>query len=463
VTISDGLESTTSSVNVTVNQTLTSVTVTPATSTLAPNAAQQFTATAFDQFGNPLATPPSFTWSLDPLSAGTINQNGLYTAPDSTGNATVRATADLLYSGTASATVDDAAPTVVDPASATPNPVTGTTTLLSVLATDIGGIGHLTYTWAATASPTGADPTFSSNGNAASNATTVTFDEAGGYTFTVTISDGVRSTTSSVNVTVDQTLTTVVVQPSNVSLDSNATQQFAATAYDQFGKPMATQPNFAWSLAPLSVGSIDSNGLYTAPDEVGNAVVRATAGLLNVTGTALVTVTQPAPTPVPPTPPTPPTPPVPPSTPTITPTPTPTPSQTTTTTTAVTPTLAAVQSIQLLPPDSAGPITHDTPKLIDSSPTHYAESAASITLASPLAREPATTAIYAATFAVTSGIVAQLLIPGSFLASAFASLPAWNWVDPVSILDPSRVKQGARRNPKTGGETNKSNLMDLLQ
>jgi len=60
---------------------------------------------------------------------------------------------------------------------------------------------------AATVKPTGASPSFSVNGtNGAKNAT-VTFDKAGSYTFTVTISDGTSSVTSSVNVTVNQTLT----------------------------------------------------------------------------------------------------------------------------------------------------------------------------------------------------------------------------------------------------------------
>ena len=295
VTISDGTLSTTSSVNVVVEQTLTSVSVSPASVDLAPNATQQFTATALDQFGQAMGTQPAFTWSLVPLSAGSINSTGLYTAPATSGTATVLATTGTIYIGTASVTVSDTPPTVLLPASATPNPVTGTTTTLSVLAEDIGGGGTLTYTWAATTKPAGSNPTFSVNGTGLSEITTATFNEAGDYTFTVTISDGTLSTTSSVNVTVEQTLTTVSVSPASVTLAPNATQQFTATALDQFGKAMASQPSFAWSLAPLSAGSINSTGLYTAPATSGTATVLATANTIDI-GTASVTVSDTPPT-----------------------------------------------------------------------------------------------------------------------------------------------------------------------
>ena len=70
--------------------------------------------------------------------------------------------------------------------------MTGTTTALSVVATDIGGLGNLTYTWSATAAPAGANPIFSANGSTTSDLTTVTFDKAGNYTFTVDVSEKSR-------------------------------------------------------------------------------------------------------------------------------------------------------------------------------------------------------------------------------------------------------------------------------
>ena len=66
---------------------------------------------------------------------------------------------------------------VATPASAAPSPVTGTTAVLSVLGADgLSGEASLTYSWAATALPSGAAaPTFSVNGSNAAKNTTATF------------------------------------------------------------------------------------------------------------------------------------------------------------------------------------------------------------------------------------------------------------------------------------------------
>ena len=254
VTCTDGILFATSAVTVTVDSTLTSIAVSPSSASLNRDGTQLFTATGDDQFGNALTIPPIFTWSVDSGGVGSVDALGLYSAGTTTGTAVVRATSGAV-SGTANVTVANATPTVVLAASAIPNPVTGTTTALSVLGTDDDAGLDLTYTWSATSSPAGSDPTFSSNGTLLSDASIVTFNMAGEYTLTVTISNGTRSTTSSVNVTVNQTLTSVSVAPASVDLLPDATQQFTATALDQFGNAMATQPSFTWSLAPSAPGA----------------------------------------------------------------------------------------------------------------------------------------------------------------------------------------------------------------
>jgi hypothetical protein len=186
----------------------------------------------------------------------------------------------------------DQPPTVATPASATPNPVTGTTTNLSVLGADDGGEASLTYTWGVTSEPAGAtNPTYSANGTNAAKNTTATFYRAGNYTFQVTITDAAGlTTTSSVTVTVNQTQTSVSVSPASATLTNGATQQFTSTALDQFGKAMATQPATTWSLGAGSIGTISSTGLYTAPASgTGSATVNAT--MAGMTGSASVTVT----------------------------------------------------------------------------------------------------------------------------------------------------------------------------
>src|SRR5207249_4155505 len=99
-------------------------------------------------------------------------------------------------------------PTVASAASANPNPVTGTTTALSVLGADDTGESSLTYTWALLSGPPGApNPTFSANGSNAAKNSTATFSQAGTYTFQVTLTDPAGLTaTSSVTVSVNQTL-----------------------------------------------------------------------------------------------------------------------------------------------------------------------------------------------------------------------------------------------------------------
>ncbi len=91
-------------------------------------------------------------------------------------------------------------------------------------------------------------------------------------------------------------LTTITVTPGTVSLNGGATQTFTATAKDQFGQPLATQPAFVWSVDAGSVGSVNGSGLYSAGAVSGSATVRATVG--GVSGIAGITVTAP---PLPPT------------------------------------------------------------------------------------------------------------------------------------------------------------------
>lgn len=85
-----------------VNQTLTMITVDPATIALNPGDTQQFTATGHDQFGNLLVQQPPFTWTT---TLGSISTSGLLTAPNTSANVTVTATSGMI-SGVATVTVN---------------------------------------------------------------------------------------------------------------------------------------------------------------------------------------------------------------------------------------------------------------------------------------------------------------------------------------------------------------------
>ncbi len=69
-----------------VNQVLTTITLTPSTSTLAPGGTQAFTASGLDQFGNAMELPPTFAWAA---VSGVIDQAGNYTAAATAGSDTV--------------------------------------------------------------------------------------------------------------------------------------------------------------------------------------------------------------------------------------------------------------------------------------------------------------------------------------------------------------------------------------
>jgi hypothetical protein len=130
--------------------------------------------------------------------------------------------------------------------------------------------------------------TFSANGTNVARNTTATFTKAGSYTFQVTVKDQPGLTVmSTVAVTVNQTLTSIVVSPSSASVNASATQQYTATARDQFTTNLTTQPTFTWTVS--GGGTISTVGLFTAGTTTGGPYT-ATAKSGSVSGTASVTV-----------------------------------------------------------------------------------------------------------------------------------------------------------------------------
>lgn len=170
-------------------------------------------------------------------------------------------------------------PTITQVAAANPSPVTGTTTTLSALGSENGSGSGLNYTWSATSVPNGVlNPTYSVNGNNSASSTIATFYGAGSYTFLVTISDSSNNTTtSSVNVTVQQTPTNINVSPSNSPVvPVGFSQQFAASVTDQFGDTVAS-PSLTWGITG-SGNSISTAGDATLGSTPGSFTVSAQDG-----------------------------------------------------------------------------------------------------------------------------------------------------------------------------------------
>ena len=95
-----------------------------------------------------------------------------------------------------------------------------------------------------------------------------TFTKAGTYSFQVTIRDaGNLSVTSTVSVTVAQTLTRLGVAPGIASVARGATQLFTATALDQFGRRWSRSRPVSWAVS--GGGTITPAGLFTAGNVIG--------------------------------------------------------------------------------------------------------------------------------------------------------------------------------------------------
>ncbi|MBL8923502.1 MAG: PKD domain-containing protein [Myxococcaceae bacterium] len=279
---------------VVVNQVGTAMTVSPTTAAVPTGGTQFFSASGRDQFGGFMFLGAA-TWSVS--GGGAIATNGQFTAGMTPGGPfTVTASAGG-FMGTATITVvGNGAPTITQPARATPALVTGTSTALSVRATDDTGEPGLTYTWTATTAP--APVTFSANTSNAAKDSVVTFTQAGTYEFVVTVTDGAGNmVTSLVTVTVQAVPTTVEVQPATASVQVLATQQFDGVVDDQFGDALSVQPPLTFQVS--GGGAIDATGLFTAGTMAGGPfTVTVSAGA--ATGTASVTVTM-TPDPTPPT------------------------------------------------------------------------------------------------------------------------------------------------------------------
>ncbi|MGA2497835.1 MAG: glycoside hydrolase family 44 protein, partial [Tepidisphaeraceae bacterium] len=249
---------------------------------------------------NKSTQPLTATMQLDDVQPGATaaiyQLTGASSTPQYIGTVTISDPADFTYAmpGSSVTTIrivspggQSSAPTVATAAQASPSSVTGVSTNLSVLGADANGASNLTYTWIATTAP--GLVIFSVNGTNAAQDTVATFTAAGTYSLLVTITNAAGYfATSSVSVTVDATLTNIMVNPSDPTTTLNGEQQFTASGTDQFGNALSNSPGYSWS---ASAGSISSTGVFTAPAAVGSVTI--TASVAGVQGGTSVSVVSP--------------------------------------------------------------------------------------------------------------------------------------------------------------------------
>ena len=273
------------------------VTVAPVSRiTIAPSSTQvlmigemvTFTATARTA-GGVVRDDVSVSWESSDLTVVTITSAGVATAVGA-GMATVRATADGIWS--APVTINVAEPPPPEPvvASVTVSPdeamiEEGTTQQFTATASTSDGmeIPDLEFTWSSSDEMVA---TVDSDGLA----TGVGAGEAM-ITATADSISGLAILTVGVPPTDEPVVASVTVSPDESLIETDATQQFTAKALTSDGMEIP-DAEFTWSSSDEMVATVDTDGLATGVG-AGEAMITATAD--SVSGMATITVTEPPP------------------------------------------------------------------------------------------------------------------------------------------------------------------------
>jgi hypothetical protein len=251
-----------SSSTVTIRQ--VSIVIAPGAATLAPNQSASFTALVSG------TVDTVALWSVVQAGGGTVNGNGLYYAPSSTGSFTVKAVAhgDPTQSANATANV-----TTTIAVSVAPGAVTlGANQQQSFSATVTGAINGA-VTWSASA------------GSIAQTGVFTAPASTGTVTVTATsLADRITQGTATVTVVTTPQIT-VSVSPPTAQLAPLQQERFTATVQN------GTTQNVTWSVVEGAAGgSVDTSGNYSAPQAAGTYHLVATS-VDNGTSTATATIT----------------------------------------------------------------------------------------------------------------------------------------------------------------------------
>jgi uncharacterized protein YjdB len=259
---------------------VSSVVVSPATTTLPVASTVQLKATPQDALGTPLSGR-TVTWATSDQTLATVDANGLVTAV-ALGGATITATSEG-KSGTATITVSNVpvASVVVSPATATVQQ--GQTVQLAATPQDASGapLSGRVVTWATP------DVTVATV-NAASGL--VTAVAVGTATITATSEGKTGSATITV---VNIPVASVVVSPATASVSVGGTLQLTATPQDATGAPLSGRV-VTWASGTSAVATVDAATGRVSGVAVGSATITATSE--GKSGSATITVT-PAPPP----------------------------------------------------------------------------------------------------------------------------------------------------------------------
>jgi uncharacterized protein YjdB len=252
---------------------VSSVSVSPTSASVIAGGTLQLTATVG---GSPSAN--AVTWTT---SSGTISTAGLFTAPATSGTATITATSVADTTKTATATITIAAP-VVNSVTVSPSTASVITSgTLQLTASVQGTVTNKSVTWNASSG------SISSAGLFTASAT------AGTATITATsAADATKTATATITVAAP-VVNSVSVTPATVSASTGGTLQFSASV-----QGTVSNKSVAWTAI---LGAITSSGAYTAPASAGTDTVTATSNA-DASKFASATVTVAVPPPPPPGP-----------------------------------------------------------------------------------------------------------------------------------------------------------------
>lgn len=265
---------------------LTSVTISPLTPTVQIPNTLQFLATALDQNGASIGA--AVTWESSNAAAGTINTNGMFTVVGA-GTSTITVTAvngSVTKTNSTTVTVTPATQpkvlTTVTISPTNPTVVEGSTRLFSATPLDQNN------------APIGASLTWASSdtANGTINNTTGLFTAVrqGTTTITVTAINGSTTVTNRTVVTVEapgqgQLLKNITVLPKSQKIVVGKSRTFFARTLDQFNKAISVI--VTWASSNTSVGTIESNGKFTALSE-GTTTITATNGTISGSASVIV-------------------------------------------------------------------------------------------------------------------------------------------------------------------------------
>lgn len=248
-----------------------SVAVDPSSTTLYTGQATQFAAAVTG------TADLLVTWKVDETSGGTVDQNGLYTAPATAGSYHVRAVshAQPEISGVAAVTV------VVPPAGSV---------VISPKGTSVAAGGTVTFTAAVTGLSSSAvtwkvQEASGCGSVSTSGVYTAPTAAATCHVVVTTVADTSKTDVATVTVTA-VTPPAITISPTAQTVDACTTFQFTATVTGSSDRAVI------WSVDEGATGgSVTSAGLYTAPSSAGTYHVAATAhASTSVVARATVTV-----------------------------------------------------------------------------------------------------------------------------------------------------------------------------